>query len=97
MSISYKQFLQELCLKARLNIDDTSTFMNKFIEMLHRELRVNGELNIPSVGKFVRYTSKARVGRNPATGQPMNLPPKTTVKFRVSKNLKNVVQPYEEE
>ena len=46
---------------------------------------------IPGIGKLVLAHRKARMGRNPATGEPIQIPAKTAVKFRVSKACKEAV------
>jgi DNA-binding protein HU-beta len=40
---------------------------------------------------LVKATRKAREGRNPATGKPIQIPAKTTVKFRVGKAMKDSI------
>ena len=46
-----------------------------------------------STGKLVRSERKAREGRNPATGATIQIPAKTTLKFRVGKAMKDSVLP----
>ena len=46
---------------------------------------------IPGIGKLVLVNRKARIGRNPATGEQINIPAKTVVKFRVAKVCKEAV------
>jgi DNA-binding protein HU-beta len=55
------------------------------------EVNKNGEFTVPGFGKLVKSTSKARKGRNPATGATITIPAKTTVKFRVGKAMKDSV------
>lgn len=55
------------------------------------EVKKNGEFTLPGFGKLVKATRKAREGRNPATGKPIKIPAKTTVKFRLGKALKDAV------
>jgi DNA-binding protein HU-beta len=43
--------------------------------------------------KLVRKETKARTGRNPATGQPIPIAAKTVVKARIQKQLKDAVLP----
>jgi DNA-binding protein HU-beta len=40
---------------------------------------------IPGIGKLVLVQRKARLGRNPRTGETINIPAKKAVKFRVAK------------
>ena len=55
------------------------------------EVKTNGEFTLPGFGKLVKATRKAREGRNPATGKPISIPAKTTVKFRLGKAMKDAV------
>src|SRR3982751_6418993 len=57
------------------------------------EVRSNGEFVLPGFGKLVRSERKAREGRNPATGETIQIPAKTTLKFRVGKAMKDSVLP----
>ena len=57
------------------------------------EVKSNGEFVLPGFGKLVLSQRKAREGRNPATGETIQIPAKTTLKFRVGKGLKDSVVP----
>ena len=57
------------------------------------EVKRNGEFVLPGFGKLVKATRKAREGRNPATGETIKIPAKTTVKFRIGKAMKDSVVP----
>jgi DNA-binding protein HU-beta len=46
---------------------------------------------VPGIGKLVLVQRKARLGRNPATGEAIQIPAKTVVKFRVAKVCKDAV------
>jgi DNA-binding protein HU-beta len=46
---------------------------------------------IPGLGKLVKVRRKARMGRNPATGEAIKIPAKTALKFRVAKAAKDAV------
>lgn len=58
-----------------------------------REVKTNGEFTLPGFGKLVLSERKAREGRNPQTGATIQIPAKTTLKFRVGKGLKDTVVP----
>jgi DNA-binding protein HU-beta len=57
------------------------------------EVKTNGEFVLPGFGKLVKSERKAREGRNPATGETIQIPAKTTLKFRVGKAMKDTVLP----
>jgi DNA-binding protein HU-beta len=46
---------------------------------------------LPGLGKLVLVNRKARMGRNPATGQEIKIPAKRVVKFRVAKAAKDAI------
>ena len=45
---------------------------------------------IPGIGKLVLAKRKARMGRNPQTGEPIKIPAKTVLKFRIAKAMKEL-------
>ena len=45
----------------------------------------------PGVGKLVVVNRKARMGRNPQTGEPIKIPARTVLKFRIAKAAKIAV------
>lgn len=47
----------------------------------------------PGVGKLVVLNRKARVGRNPATGEQIKIPAKKVLKFRIAKQAKDAITP----
>ena len=46
---------------------------------------------IPGLGKLVKVKRAARMGRNPATGETIQIPAKTVLKFRIAKAAKDAV------
>ena len=46
---------------------------------------------LPGIGKLVLVDRKARMGRNPATGEQIWIPAKKVVKFRIAKACKDAV------
>jgi len=48
---------------------------------------------LPGIGKLVLVNRKARIGRNPATGEQIKIPAKKVVKFRVAKACKDAIVP----
>lgn len=68
-------------------------FFEELSNLATREVRTNGEFVLPGFGKLVKSERKAREGRNPATGETIQIPAKTTLKFRVGKSMKDTVLP----
>jgi len=69
----------------------------KFLETLSTmavsEVKKNGMFVLPGIGRLVRVERKARMGRNPATGEAIKIPAKKVVKFRVAKAAKDAIVP----
>ena len=61
-----------------------------------KETKKNGEFTIPGIGKLVKAERKARLGRNPQTGETIKIKAKTVVKFRVAKVAKDTIAPPKE-
>ena len=57
------------------------------------EVKKNGVFVMPGIGRLVRVERKARLGRNPATGESIKIPAKKVVKFRVAKAAKDAIVP----
>jgi DNA-binding protein HU-beta len=57
------------------------------------ETKKNGVFVLPGLGRMVRVERKARMGRNPATGETIKIPAKKVVKFRVAKVVKDAIVP----
>ena len=48
---------------------------------------------LPGIGKLVVVARKARMGRNPATGEQIKIPAKKVLKFRIAKAAKDAITP----
>ncbi len=70
---------------------DAKEFFNALADLAASEVKKSGEFTLPGFGKLVKAERKAREGRNPATGDPIQIPAKTTVKFRLGKAMKDAV------
>jgi DNA-binding protein HU-beta len=61
--------------------------------LAEKELKRSGEFTMPGMVKLVVQKRKARMGRNPATGEAIKIPAKTVVKARIAKQMKDAVLP----
>ncbi len=64
-------------------------FMDSLVSTAYREAK--NSFTIPGLGKLVLVNRKARMGRNPATGEQIKIPAKKVVKFRVAKACKEAI------
>ena len=68
-------------------------FFEELLRLSEKELKRSGEFVLPGMVKLVVQKRKARMGRNPATGEAIKIPAKTVVKARIAKQLKDTVLP----
>lgn len=66
-------------------------FLDEFAKLAAAETRRAGAFSLPGIGGLRKTERKARKGRNPATGQPIDIPAKTVVKARVAKAFRDTV------
>jgi DNA-binding protein HU-beta len=85
------QILQGLAEKTGLAKKDVASLLDALIAMAYSEVKKSGEFAMAGLGKLVKVNRQARQGRNPATGETIQIPAKTVVKFRVAKAAKEAV------
>ncbi len=68
-------------------------FFDELAVLAEKELKRAGEFVLPGMVKLVVQKRKARMGRNPATGEAIKIPAKTVVKAKIVKQLKDSVLP----
>ena len=68
-------------------------FFEELANLAMTEVKSGGEFVLPGFGKLVLSERRAREGRNPQTGETIQIPAKTTLKFRVGKSMKDNVVP----
>jgi len=85
------QILATLAEKTELTKKDVINVLDNLAELGYAEVKGNGEFVLPGFGKMVKVNRKARMGRNPMTGEEISIPAKTVVKFRLSKAAKESV------
>jgi DNA-binding protein HU-beta len=64
---------------------------NAFVQLLYKEIDRAGEVMLPGLGKFAKKHRNARMGRNPMTGESIQIPAKTVLKFSVNKAAKDAL------
>ena len=79
--------------KLGLNNRQSAEFFETLADTAVKETKKNGEFTIPGIGKLVKAERKARLGRNPQTGEQIKIKAKTVVKFRVAKVAKDTIAP----
>jgi DNA-binding protein HU-beta len=83
------QIIATLADKTGLSKKEIANVMQAQMDLAYKEAK-NGYV-IPGVGKLVIVNRKARKGRNPATGETIQIPAKRVLKFRVAKAAKDSI------
>ena len=79
--------------KLELTNKQVAAFLDLLAETAIKETKKSGVFVIPGIGRLVKAERKARMGRNPQTGEAIKIKAKTVVKFRVAKSAKDVIAP----
>lgn len=83
--------LAALAEKTSLSKKQVESFLDETLALAAREAKKSGVFLLPGFGKLVLANRKARMGRNPQTGEPLKIPAKRVCKFRLAKSLKDTV------
>jgi DNA-binding protein HU-beta len=78
-----------LAQKSNLSRKQIAELFDELLRVATKEAK-NGFV-LPGFGKLVLANRKARMGRNPQTGEPLKIPAKRVCKFRLAKSLKDTV------
>jgi DNA-binding protein HU-beta len=87
------QLVKQLAEKSEVNNKTARLFVDTLAALAITEVKKNGVFVLPGIGRLVRVDRKARLGRNPATGESIKIPAKKVVKFRVAKAAKDAIVP----
>jgi DNA-binding protein HU-beta len=66
-------------------------FFDELFKLAVKEAKGTGKFVIPGLGRAVKAHRKARMGRNPATGEAIKIKAKTVVRLRAAKAFKDAV------
>src|SRR5512141_2771619 len=87
------QLVRLLAEKHEVSNKTAAAFLESLAEVAVKETKKNGVFVIPGLGRLVKSQRKARIGRNPQTGEPIKIAAKTVVKFRVATAAKDAIAP----
>jgi DNA-binding protein HU-beta len=87
------QIIRAMAEKLELSNKQVAAFLDLLADTAVKETKKSGVFTIPGLGKLVKAERKARMGRNPQTGEAIKIKAKTVVKFRVAKAAKDVIAP----
>jgi DNA-binding protein HU-beta len=88
-SMTKSAIIGQLAQKSSLSKKQVNDLMDNLLSLATKEAK--NVFIVPGFGRLVLANRKARMGRNPQTGEPIKIPAKRVVKFRLSKSLKDAV------
>ncbi len=86
------EVIDSLATRTGLEKKAVKEFLDHLVALVDQEMRAGGEVPLKGLGKFKVQHRKARVGRNPLTGEELQIPAKTVAKFTLAKSLKDIVK-----
>ena len=90
-ALSKSQIAASVAEKAQISKKIASEILDHLADLAYKNAK--NSFTLPGLGKLVLVNRKARIGRNPATGEQINIPAKKVVKFRVAKAAKDAIVP----
>src|SRR3954469_19989370 len=87
------QLVRMMAEKMEINNKQSAAFLELLADTAVKETKKKGVFVIPGLGRLVKAHRKARLGRNPQTGEEIKIKAKTVVKFRVAKAAKDAIAP----
>lgn len=77
--------------KAELSKKDSEKALKAFIDVVFEQLKADGKIQLVGFGTFEVVDRAAREGRNPLTGEKMQIKASKAPKFKAGKALKDAV------
>lgn len=90
-TMTKSKIVAHLAEKCGISKKGVNLFFEELFKLAVREAKGAGKFVIPGLGRAVKRHSKARMGRNPQTGEAIKIKAKTVVRLRPSKQLKEAV------
>jgi DNA-binding protein HU-beta len=88
-ALSKSQVAATLAEKVGITKKQSVQYLDDLAQVAYKNAK--NTFTLPGVGKLVLVNRKARIGRNPATGEQIQIPAKRVVKFRVAKAAKDAI------
>ena len=85
------QLVQRLAEATELNKKQADAVLQKLVDVTVNSVRKGDPVKIPGLGTFRKVQTKARMGRNPQTGEQIKIPARKKVRFSVAKTFKESV------
>ncbi len=92
-SLTKAQMVTELAEATGLTKKDVTAVLTNLTDLAYAQASAASGFTVPGLGKLKLVKRKARMGRNPATGETIKIPAKKVVKFTVAKAAKDAISP----
>ena len=91
--MTQSQVVRHLAQKNGLTNKAAREFLDSVVHLSVQQTKRVGIFVLPGLGRMKKVQRKARMGRNPATGEPIKISAKTAVKFYLAKAARDAVAP----
>ncbi len=88
-TLSKSQIAASIAEAAEVSKKQAALILDHVAQLAYKNAK--NSFTLPGLGKLVLVNRKARIGRNPATGEQIQIPAKKVVKFRVAKAAKDAI------
>ena len=85
------ELIDKVAGQAGLAKSDAEKAVNAFIAVVEAAVAVDDKVTLPGFGAWSRTQRAARTGRNPRTGEPVQIPAAKAVKFSTGADFKKKV------
>ena len=85
------QLTTYIAAKVGIGKKQSKGLLDELSALVVKQLKKEGVLRLSGLGIFRKRKSKARMGRNPATGEQIKIPARTRLRFTPAKGLKDAV------
>jgi DNA-binding protein HU-beta len=85
------QLVERLAKAGGVSKKQAQVLMEGLVTTIVGSVKKGEPVKIPDLGTFKKVQSKARMGRNPQTGEPVKIPARKKVRFTVAKSFKEQV------
>jgi len=89
--VNKAELIEKVASASGVTKSDVEKVVSGFIDTVQSAVAVDDKVTLPGFGAWSRSQRKARVGRNPRTGDPVNIPASKAVKFSVGARFKEQV------
>ncbi len=90
-TVTMKHLAADLAQSHEMSKKDTEAVLGDLVSLVTKHLKKGDRIRIGGLGIFAVRKRPARMGRNPATGEPIQIKASKKVAFRASKELKEAV------